>query len=101
MTRVVWTVPALEDVEAARAFVARDSPRYARALVERLLAAAERLAEFPLAGRVVPELGQATIREVLEGSYRLVYRVTADEAQVVAVVHGARQFPAGDVTERP
>lgn len=101
MTRVVWTVPALEDVEAARDFVARDSPRYARALVERLLAAAERLADFPLVGRVVPELGQATVRELFEGGYRIVYRVTPDEAQVVAVVHGARQFPAGDVAARP
>lgn len=93
MTRLVWTRPAREDLREIRAYIARDSPRYGQATVERLVGAAERLCAYPLSGRVVPELGQPTVREVIAGSYRIVYRVTADEVQVLAVVHGARQFP--------
>lgn len=93
MTRVVWTRPAREDLRAIRDYIARDSARYARLVVEQLVHAVDRLRDFPLSGRVVPEMAQSTIREVIEGSYRIVYRVTADEVQIVAVVHGARQFP--------
>lgn len=94
MTGVVWARPALEDVLEIRAYIARDSPRYARAVAERIFAAVDRLYEHPLSGRVVPEVGQATVREVIEPPYRIVYRVRAEVLEVVAVVHGARQFPA-------
>lgn len=93
MTRVVWTRPAREDLRAIRTYIARDSAHYAQLVVEQLVRAVNRLQDFPLSGRVVPETAQPMIREVIEGSYRIVYRVTADEVQVVAVAHGARQFP--------
>jgi plasmid stabilization system protein ParE len=93
MARVVWTAPARADLRAIRAYIARDSTRYARAVVEQLLGVVGGLADFPLSGRMVPEVGQPTVREVIDGSYRIVYRVTPDEVQVVAVVHTARQFP--------
>ena len=66
MTRLVWTRPALEDVQRIYDHIARDSPRYARAVVEQLFAAVERLLAHPLSGRIVPELEQATVREVIE-----------------------------------
>jgi toxin ParE1/3/4 len=93
VTRVVWSAPARADLRAIRAYIARDSARYAGAVVEQLLAVVSGLAAFPLSGRMVPELGQATVREVIDGGYRIVYRVTPDEVQVVAVVHTARRFP--------
>lgn len=94
MTTVAWARPAPEDVQEIRAHIARDSPRYARAVAERIVAAVDRLCEHPLSGRVVPELGQATVREVIEPPYRIVYRVRAEVLEVVAVVHAAREFPA-------
>lgn len=44
----------------------------------------------------MPELGRPTVREVLEGSYRIVYRVTPDSVQILAVVYGARRFPLAE-----
>ena len=99
MTRVVWTRPALDDVREIREYIARDSSRYARAVVERLFAAVERLREYPLSGRVVPELEQATLREVVDAPYRIVYRVRADVLEIITVVHAARQFPADELRE--
>lgn len=93
MTRLVWTRPAVEDVREIRAYIARDSPRYARFVAERVVAAAERLRRHPLSGRIVPELAQPTLREVIEPPYRIVYRVRADVIEVLTVVHGARRFP--------
>ena len=48
MTQIIWSPQAIEDVEAIRTYVARDSPRYADLLVERLVSAVEGLATDPL-----------------------------------------------------
>ena len=90
MIRVIWTRQAVEDVEAIKAYVARDSVQYASFLVERVVAAVDRLESFPESGRVVPEVGDGSLREVIFGSYRVVYRVQAESVQVVTVHHGAR-----------
>ena len=93
MTRVVWTQPARDDLREVRAYIAQDSERYAHLVVTRLVSAVRRLRDYPLSGRVVPELGRPTIREVIDGSYRIVYRVTPDAVQILAVVHDTRRFP--------
>lgn len=90
MKRVIWTRQAVEDVEAIEAYVSRDSERYAVLLAERLVAAIERVGLFPESGRVVPEVGDATLREVVYGNYRIVYRVLPEAVEVVTVYHGAR-----------
>jgi len=89
--RVIWTRQAVEDVEAIKAYVARDSLRYAALLAERIVGAVDRLESFPESGRVVPEVGDNTLREVIFGAYRIVYRVQSQESvQVVTVHHAAR-----------
>ena len=93
MTRVVWTRQAVEDVEAIRGYVARDSERYAGLLAERLVAAVDRLRLFPESGRIVPEVGDDSLREVIHGNYRLVYRLQAKSVEIVAVYHAARLLP--------
>lgn len=92
MTQVTWAPQAIQDVDAIRAYVARDSVRYADLVVERLVAAVERLKDSPHSGRVVPELGDESIREVIVGNYRIVYRLRHDVVEVATVFHGARLF---------
>jgi toxin ParE1/3/4 len=92
VTRIVWSPLAIEDVEAIRAYVARDSRRSADLLVERLVIAVERLQANPFSGRVVPEVGDDALREVIHGNYRIVYRIRAELVEIVTVFHGARLF---------
>lgn len=93
MTRVAWTLRALENLEAIRTYIARSSERYAALHVERLFAAVDRLQHFPESGRIVPEIQRQDIREVLVGSYRIVYLVGPGTVHVLTVFHGARLFP--------
>jgi len=90
VTRLVWTRQAAEDVEAITAYVAPDSERYASLLAEQLVAAVGRLELFPQSGRVVPEVGDEALREVLYGNYRLVYRLQAELVEIVTVYHATR-----------
>ena len=92
MTRIVWAPQAVEDVEAIRAYVARDSPRYADLVVERIVAAVALLESSPRSGRVVPEVSDESLREVIHGNYRIVYRVRHDIIEIATVFHGARMF---------
>ena len=95
MTRIVWAPQAVEDVEAIRAYVARDSPHYANLVVERIVAAVALLESSPRSGRVVPEVGDESLREVIHGSYRIVYRLRGDIIEIATVFHGARLFRLG------
>ena len=92
MTQLVWAPQAIRDVEAIRAHVAGDSAHYADLVVERLVAAVERLQNHPRSGPVVPELVDDSIREVIHGNYRIVYRLRDDAVEIATVFHGARSF---------
>ena len=88
--RVSWSPTALDDVDAVAEYISRDSGAYARAVVTKIRDTARMLRRFPNAGRVVPELGDYTIRERFVYSYRLIYRIRDDRVLIVAVVHGRR-----------
>src|SRR5215831_20965330 len=92
MAAIRWTQRARDDLREIHAFIARNSPRAAEALVERLLTATERLALFPESGRVVPEFPTLGYREIIVSSYRVLYRLEGNTAWMVAVVHGRRRL---------
>lgn len=74
--RLEWSPEALEDVEAIAGYIERDSPWYATAIASRIVNAAESVPEQPGLGRVVPELGQGSIRERFVYSYRVIFIVS-------------------------
>lgn len=91
--KVIWTDPAIEELVRIHDYVSLDSPTAARALIERIVNKSEQMARFPNAGRIVPEYEVASIREVQEHPYRIIYLVGNDQVEVLAVVHGARKLP--------
>lgn len=90
--RVIWSPEAVADLTEIRAYIARDSDAYAAALMERVLSAVERMADFPGMGGHVPEIDDDAIRELIVGPYRVIYRVQAEAVHLAAVVHGARDL---------
>ena len=49
-------------------------------------------------GRQIPDLPNSNVRELILGSYRIAYRVTGDEVEVLAVHHGARDSSSFDLS---
>ena len=90
MAEVRWTPQASDDLEAITNFIAADSPHYASLFAIDVLASVKRLVTFPHSGRMVPELNDPTIREIILGNYRIVYRVRQDIVELLTVYHGAR-----------
>ncbi len=91
--RVVWSATALAHLTAIYDYIAKDSPRYALRMVDRLTNRSEQVARFPESGEIVPEYMDSTLREVIEGSYRIIYRIEPNRVVIVSVVHGAQILP--------
>ena len=72
---IVWSDEAVNDLETAVTFVAKDSDAYARSLAQLIVDAAESLRSFPNRGHRLPDAKLSRFRELIIGSYRLVYLV--------------------------
>ena len=68
------------------------SPIYAEQVVDRVVRRLEQAVVYPESGRVVPELGQPAVRELVEPPYRLIYRVEAERIIVLSILHGRQEF---------
>ncbi len=87
---LVWSDRARNDLREIGRYIARSNPENARAFVQRLQARARSAAKAPRAGRRVPEFDAEDLREVIEGSYRIIYRLARRRLEVVTVIEGHR-----------
>ena len=87
--KVHWTETAEGHLDAIYSYIAQDSPEYAKRMVDYLTRRTQQIATFPLSGRRVPEYDLDQIREVIEGSYRIIYHIKSDQIDIIAVIHAA------------
>ncbi|MFC1849546.1 type II toxin-antitoxin system RelE/ParE family toxin [candidate division CSSED10-310 bacterium] len=92
MAKIIWSPTALTDVNAIAEYISRDSPEHASLFIERLLEQTSRLADFPHSGRVIKEINDDNSREIIYGSYRIMYLIKDDEIWITGIVHGARDW---------
>jgi plasmid stabilization system protein ParE len=78
VTELTWSPQAVRDLEGIRAYIALDSPQYADLTVRRIVAAVERLQQFPESGRIVPERNTPDIREVMSPLIRQIRTLPVD-----------------------
>ena len=92
---VIWSPSALEDIELIAEYIARDSTDRAALFVERLIQATDRLQHSPFSGRIIPEIEEESCREIIYGSYRIMYRIEREAVWITGVVHSARDWNLG------
>jgi addiction module RelE/StbE family toxin len=88
--KVTWTDQAWERLLEIERFVARDDPRAASRLVDKLIDRGDALAEQPERGRRLADLPHSGLRELIVDNYRLVYRRTPKAVEVLTVFEGHR-----------
>jgi toxin ParE1/3/4 len=94
VSRIHWTPLASDDLAGIHQYISRDSTAAAQTVIGRLVTAIEQLETFPQSGRVVPEFGRPELRELVRGSYRIVYRVRDEDVQLIRIHHAARPLSA-------
>lgn len=90
--RVIWSERALSDLSAIEAYIAGDNPAAAVAVKQRLMLEVRSLAEMPLMGRSGRVHGTREL-VVTRLPYIVAYRVLENQVAILAVIHGARQWP--------
>jgi plasmid stabilization system protein ParE len=93
--KVIIAPSAQSDLADIVRYIAQHNSDAAARMGYELIIRAESLADFPEIGRMVPEFNQANLREIVCRSYRIIYRLQADDQQIqiVRFWHGARGFP--------
>jgi len=92
VARVSWSKVASREFWEIVGYIEQHSPRAALAVGDALEDAADRLAEYPLLGRVVSEYSHRALRELIVRDYRLMYRLVGDEVRIITVFHGSRDL---------
>ncbi|MFB1001402.1 MAG: type II toxin-antitoxin system RelE/ParE family toxin [Pseudomonadales bacterium] len=100
MAQVIWTEPALIDLDEVAEYIALDKPSAAKKLVEDIFLRVELLHQSPNSGRKPPELERLRYREVIVGPCRIFYRFTNKKVYILYVMRSERELRNYILTER-
>jgi toxin ParE1/3/4 len=90
MARLIWTEPALLDLEEIAEYIALDKPSAAKKLVRSVFKRVERLGQHPQSGRKPPEFNKTVYREIIVGPCRIFYRIDKKKIYILYVMRGER-----------
>jgi plasmid stabilization system protein ParE len=102
MAEIIWTHPAVEDVERIVGYFEVDNPDAAQALRRRIVRHVDQLGDHPLSGPIIPEmLRQSRLyRQIVEPPCRVFYRVDREAVIILNVIRGEMQFRAKTLSAR-
>ena len=100
MAQIIWTEPALNDLDAIADYIALDNPAAARELVKRVFRRVEQLRAHPDSGSKPPELRGWRYRQLIEPPCRIFYRHDDNQVIILYVMRGERQLRQGTVAKR-
>ena len=90
---VNWSEPAKNSLKQIYDFISKDSNYYAKEVINKIINESEKLNDFPKLGRIVPEINDENIRELIIYSYRLIYEIKSSEVNILTLIHGRQMFP--------
>jgi len=95
--KIIWSPLAVDQVRDIVAYIALDKPTVAVQWAEKIFNAVELLLEYPESGRVVPEIKRTEIRELVQGSYRVIYKITPGSILVLVVKSYRQQLNKNEI----
>ena len=100
MARLIWTEPALADLETIAEYIALDKPVAAQRYVQKVFAAVERLQRFPLSGSLPPEIPHLPYRQLVIPPCRIFYRIAGEQVFVIFVMRSEQNFRVALLADR-
>lgn len=100
MAEIVWSEPALSDLDAIADYIALENPVAASALVKRIFGHVEQLADHPESGSRPQELGRSRYRQIVEPPCRLFYRYDGRKVFILYVMRSERLLRRGRLAAR-
>ncbi len=90
MAQVIWTEPALQDLNEITEYIALDKVSAAKKLIQQIFSSTERLEKFPKSGRKIPELQGSRYLEIIVNPCRIFYRVEKNKIYILYVMRSER-----------
>jgi plasmid stabilization system protein ParE len=95
MVKLVWSQVAADDFQEIVEFIALDKPNAAAGFAKKVVSSVERLVDFPLSGRVIPERASKPYREVIVPPCRVIYLPTMERCEIVRMLRSEQQLREG------
>ncbi|MEB8433369.1 type II toxin-antitoxin system RelE/ParE family toxin [Cocleimonas sp. KMM 6892] len=92
MAQIIWTEPALQDLNEIAEFIALDKISAANKLVQKVFFKTERLERFPKSGRKLPELENSRYLEIIVNPCRIIYRIDKEKVFILYVMRSERSL---------
>lgn len=93
MVRIKWLKSSMSDLKDIYDYISRDSKRYAQLQIVKIQTKTEMIKSNIYIGKIVDEKKDENIREIIEGNYRIIYRIISEnEVHILMVHHGARDL---------
>ena len=96
--KIIWSPLSVDRATEIAKYIAIDNPKAAKSWINELFNRVYKLQSFPRSGRIVPELGEDTIREIIFGNYRIVYRIEVKQISILTVRHIRQILPESDIS---
>src|SRR3546814_4969370 len=100
MAEIVWSEPALSDLEAIADYIALENPVAASELVSRVFDHVEQLIDHPESGSRPPELKRSRYRQIVEAPCRIFYRYDGHKAYILHVMRFERLLRKGQLDRK-
>ena len=97
MARLIWTEPALQDLEQIADYIALDDPAAAKRLIRKVFSKVELLRSFPGMCPVPHDLPDSRYRHLVVSPLRIFYRIEDDRVLVVYVMRSERLLRTSDL----
>ena len=93
MVRINRTFQAKNDLKEIAKYISKDSEKYAKLQILRIKQRTKILKFQIYSGKIVTEINQQNIREVIEGNFRIIYKiVNENKVDILTVHHSARDL---------
>ena len=97
--KLIWSPTEVKQLSEIVDYISEDSPIQAEKWADRILNAVEQLTDYPKSGRIVPEINEEKIREIISGNYRIIYEIEDTCISILTIRHSKRMMDKDKITE--
>ena len=95
--RIIWSPLAVDRASEIADYIAQDKPSAAEKWIDTVFSKVEQLKSSPEIGRIVPEINDSQIRELIYGNYRIIYRIEKERVSILTIRHGSQILPIKEI----
>ncbi|MFZ3046371.1 MAG: type II toxin-antitoxin system RelE/ParE family toxin [Desulfatirhabdiaceae bacterium] len=98
--KIIWSPLAVDQVSEIAGYIAQDKPSAAENWIKTIFSKVSQLNFSPEMGRIVPEIANTQVRELIYGNYRIIYRIEMKQIFILTIRHCIQIMPIKEIIEK-